>query len=225
MIFKENDLIDINGLLRKFDTALKMVAEEVGEEIQQTFVNAISSFYASYSPTSYDRTLSMYSFSSGYSNAEHHLPLHKKNGRLDYSAGIQVGPEFVKGNPYAKSHGINVNPEWVFDVSYMKGIHGFNRQNIIGQRNNKLKPENGPTEDNDNFRDYWEPRTKKKDNLWEPGYYKTAKWDFSRRPDNYSVWDHVPTTTIPPDIKMKRGFKEIKKNISAKVDTIMNQLL
>ena len=233
MILHENDLLDIDGLITKFDNAMQIIAQEVGTDLQKSFDRAIDIFYAAYSPTSYKRTKSMYGFSSGSPKTGKPMPLWKRNKKLDYTAGIKVGPENISGNPYDKSkstafkisgrgsrsvHGIDVDPAWVFDVSYMKGIHGFNRMNVIAKRTDKKKDDD---DSGKTFRNNWAIREDK----WEPGYYKSASWDFSRKGTGFNVWEHVPPTSTPPYVKMQKAYKEICKSVGARVDRVMDSLL
>lgn len=220
---KDLDLVDVEELINIYDKALSMLAQEVGEAIQEGFNYSISTFYSAYHPDWYDRTESMFSFSSGYSNSAGWEPLYKRKGKLKYEAGITVGPENVKGNPYEKNpkHGLDVNAEWVFDVSYMKGIHGFNRQNIFAKMN-KLSKElskdlhrDHPKEYVENFRSNWAPRSE----MWRPGIKSRTS------SSTYNIWEHVPYNTTPPDKKMRREYKKVLSTVNGRLDVIMSSLL
>ena len=224
------DLVSISEIENALDKALEIVAMDVGKEIQAAFESAISDFYSSYSPNSYHRTKTMYQFSSGY-NGGSKKPLFEKIGKLKYEAGITVSPSHVAGNPYKKNHGLDVDPEWVFDVSYLKGIHGFNRSDVLYQRDNtgriKMKTDKDKSTDADkNGRMF---RT----NEWKPGYNPLGGLkdkvgifldDYSIADiintyhKTYKIWDHIPTNSVPPDVQINRDYKNILRNIGAKLD-------
>lgn len=224
---KKNDFIDIAEIENKFDRVLSMTADDVGFQIEQAFETAISKFYSDYDPSSYDRTDSMFLLSSGYND---YSTLSKKNGKFRYEAGIRVSPDNVPGNPYAKNprHGIPVDPAFVFDVSYLKGIHGFNRKNVLYTR----KPKAGVMGDVPES-SIWEARKDK----WRPGYYdvsitssfinfgssgearhkayQSAQSAFDKF---YDVRKHIPTNSTPPAVLMQRDFKKIEKSIGLALD-------
>lgn len=225
-----DSFIDIDEVKRAFDTAISVVASQVGDEIQTAFDSAIVKFYSDYDPTSYDRTETMFQFSSGYRLGPK-KPLFEKKGDMKYEAGIIVSPNNVSGNPYKKNHGIRVTPKFVFNVSYMKGIHGFNRNNVIYETNRRhggirrlIEPKWGVTDK--------KGRVLRKDN-WKPGYnplgglkdrnsffmddYSIAE-NINAYNKTYNVRDHTPTNSIPPDVLMNRDYNSILKTIGAKMD-------
>lgn len=128
---KEFDLLtfSVNDFITAIDKIMADVARDFGEKMQAKFILEIQYFYSSYTPRSYKRTYSMFEFSSGTGKKTFF-----KNGKLSYTAGIEVSPRFIAGNPYAKNHGIKVTPEDIFEISYEKGIHGFNYNNIYMRR-------------------------------------------------------------------------------------------
>lgn len=206
---------DIDAFEKRFDSALESVAIVVGEEIEAAFERAIVEFYSSYHQTVYERTESLFKLSSGYPKGAN-LPLWKKKGKLSYEAGIDVKPKYVPGNPYKKipPHGLNVDTEWVFDVSYMKGIHGFNIRNVRTTKK-KWKPgySNKRKEFTNLFSEFRIPLSM---------YQDVAANDFSLFRTKESS---VPTNSTPPDDLMRKSFKDIKNNMEGRLSAALSNIL
>lgn len=153
---KSGEQIDLKTFKRDLDTACRHVAKEVGEEIQLEYSKQIRWFYEDYSPSSYKRTYSLWTASSGYG----HKQTWGRNKYMSYWGGITVDSSQISGDPYRKPylHGWNTgdvgssdfkrsreeresikresrgsSPHWrvptaeIFERSFLKGIHGFTR--------------------------------------------------------------------------------------------------
>ena len=156
--------------------------------------------------------------SSGYSGPGRLIDstLYTKHNNLRYTAGIIVDPSFVGHNPYEKNphHGLRVDPDWVFDVAYMKGIHGFNRTNVIGRKDN-WKP--GYLRDSDIAAKIF-----KAGGMVDQKTFEKIKTDFNKF---YDVRKHTPTNSTPPDKMMRRDYKNICKSVGLKIDKEMGSFM
>lgn len=101
---------------RRYKKAVLAVAEEVTAQIQTAYVSAVAKFYAEFTPNSYNRTFSTFTASDHYPSLNTAPPY--DNG---FEAGIRVGPENIDGNPY------RADKEWVFERTFVEGIHGYTR--------------------------------------------------------------------------------------------------
>lgn len=125
---------------KKADKACKMVAKEAGQEIQDKFMESVKEFYASYSPTSYVRTLSTYEASTGRTDRKHW-----KLGDMHYGFGIRLDPGLM-GEPYnVGNHGWAkygvATADFIFARTWDEGIHGFTREEF--KNTNAFRAENG----------------------------------------------------------------------------------
>lgn len=113
-----------------FDNVMQSAASDFGRAMQNGFDNAIDNFYASYAPRSYRRTYMLYQLSncSIYNSGK----LWQKIGDHQYSGGIMVSPIYVPAGAYIKvpPHGLFMNANKVFELSYMRGIHGFTKEQL-----------------------------------------------------------------------------------------------
>ena len=237
----KNELIDIEEITKELDNALAKVAAEVGMEIQMGFVRAINRFYNSYGPRSYDRTGALFQQSSAsdggiLAGGSDFSKTWKRNGELSYEAGITVGPSNVSGNPYKKNprHGLDVDPDFVYNISYMRGIHGFNRADLKFRRN--VNPLNGRpigellrggkyqgealtrSEYIKQYNKAIEGTGQKKKTRWLPGYnyLRSDDKEYNR---TFNAADHVPPNapTIPHN-DVQRDYKKTIKSIGVKLN-------
>lgn len=103
-------------ILNNFKDAIATLAEDVTFQIESAYETAISMFYKDYDPLYYDRTYSTYLGSDKYDD-----PFGYQHYGDSYFSGIGVSASYIPGNPY------NAYKEWVFNRTYYKGIHGFNK--------------------------------------------------------------------------------------------------
>lgn len=100
-------------------TALDAVGREIGYEIETIYESVIDEFYNSYTPRRYRRTESTYYGSDSY--------LLAKDPVIEgatVTAGIEVSPDNIQGNPY------RANKDWVFERTFVKGYHGYKDKEI-----------------------------------------------------------------------------------------------
>lgn len=120
----------LNSMLRdiekKYNIALKELAEEITYQIENSYETVIDKFYEDYSPRYYDRTYSTYIGSDHYDDMFNFQQLGDT-----YLAGINVSSSNIPGSPY------RADTDWVFDRTFYGGIHGINRTDKI--RMNKTR--------------------------------------------------------------------------------------
>ena len=129
---------------KNVNTATKHAAVKIGGEINTEFRLAIQSFYSAYHPKR-GRTASMYQFRQGVGGKNKYYKRMEKNV---YKTGLLADPSFYEGNPYQKDHGWTfVDPSYVFNFSYLQGIHGFT-EDMVSSHNEfsdkKWNPKNIP---------------------------------------------------------------------------------
>lgn len=236
---RKDNAFDIDALKKRFDTALALVAREVGFEIEETFENQINAFYADYDPMVYDRTGYIYYLSSGYDDYDSLV----SGKNLKYTAGIRVAPTNVPDGAYAKNphHGLKITPRFVYNISYMRGIHGFNRSDLTfmrDKRTGELLRKYKNKKKGVYRKDHPDPKKRN----WRPGYKNDiALLNILEREDVYvpryffnqfkrayyrvyNPQDHVPKNQkgyIAPDVMMRREFKKICKSIGVRVGKAM----
>ena len=115
------DLI-LRDVKKKQKKALKRTAKRVTAEIQKQFNKTVETFYDDYDPQFYIRTYSTYFLSNNFggtrnpsSNIKDPTPTEE-----GYLAGIDVGPEFINGEPYKDKLG----KDYITDRTWNQGIHG-----------------------------------------------------------------------------------------------------
>lgn len=120
-----------NDINKTMKIALKQTAIELNYMIEEIYERAIDAFYDSYNPKYYDRTLSTYKASDLWENpTKQQNPIPMGEG---FIAGIEVSSDNIPGHPYNKSPKDKPNKtEWVFNRTYVKGIHGVS---MIERRN------------------------------------------------------------------------------------------
>lgn len=120
---KVYDLASIDGLKKMFNDAVKELSEEVLFQIESAYESNIDRFYNDYNPLYYNRTYSTYLASSGYSNLFSPQNINPIEG--GFMVGIGIDSNNISGNPY------RADTDWVFNRTYMKGIHGINATNLF----------------------------------------------------------------------------------------------
>ena len=124
-----------NDIKRRFNAALDEFAGEVAFEIEKRYEQCIDAFYSDdafstgSTPRFYKRTYSLYYGSSGFEDPYSDQNIQKFGD--SYFAGIQVDSAHYPTDPY------RANRMWVFDRAFWKGIHGFNRNDIIKINKNR----------------------------------------------------------------------------------------
>lgn len=227
-------IIDTEKILKQFDAALAAVSYEVGFEIEKAFENAIQEFYDDYPNPLYRRTGYMFYLSDGY--ADNSL-LSNRLGDYQYEAGIEVSPLNVPGNPYEKNphHGLHVTPRFVYNISYMRGIHGFNRSDLVFKRDrrtgellrsNKYKDKTGVYR-NDN----WMPGVNDLaiTRMLESNDIYLSRDSFNQFKNSYlssyNPQHHVPKNAKHiPDVQVKKEYKAICKTIGFKISKALGFL-
>lgn len=99
---------------KKFNSAVKEMAEEMNFQIESAYESVIQKFYDEYTPRSYERTYSTYLGSDKYDNLFGFTPVDD-----GYEVGVRVGDENIPGNPY------RAEKDWVFRRTFEEGIHGY----------------------------------------------------------------------------------------------------
>ena len=118
---KKKDLKKI--ILNDFKQAIKDTAIELNYQLAKSYNLSIEAFYDDYDPKYYERTGSLFDGSnltksgliSGYNKHNIENPFKNKNG---YCAEIKVNGNYIHNNPY------RADTDWVFERSFIKGIHG-----------------------------------------------------------------------------------------------------
>ena len=118
---KSNDFSNkvLKDIKKKYDKALDEFAQDIALEIEEGYEFAIDSFYADYNPLWYDRTYSSYLGSSAYALGIYDPANFNVTGDV-YTVGTTVSPEYIQGKPY------RADTDWVFNRTFVKGIHGIN---------------------------------------------------------------------------------------------------
>ena len=113
---------------QKLKRAGAQAAKEIGSDIHNIFRSSVDRWYADYNAAS-----------RGYHLQEIDYGVRGKNrysytlGDNEFLCGIYVDPSYMDGNPYEKTHGrTDITPSWVFDLSYLRGIHGFTEDMVAG---------------------------------------------------------------------------------------------
>ena len=131
MRLKKEDKLNkmLNEVDEKLSIAVSNMADELSFKIEATYEKVISAFYADYTPIEYDRTYSTFLGSNAYDNP--FFINESENTENSKIAGILVGSDFIPGNPY------KANKDWVFDRTFISGIHGVN-VHTVRHRNTTL---------------------------------------------------------------------------------------
>ena len=126
---KTNDFSNkiLKDIKKKYDKALDEFAQDIALEIEEGYEFAIDSFYADYNPLWYDRTYSSYLGSSAYALGIYDPTNFNVTGDI-YTVGTTVSPEYIQGKPYGASDKYSDITEWVFERTFVKGIHGINNR-------------------------------------------------------------------------------------------------
>lgn len=108
---------------KNFKKALKDTTVQMNEAIEYMYENAITLFYESFEPNYYVRTYSTYYGSDLYDNIAGKYDVVPQGNT--YTAGITVSPKNIPGQPYYKNGQSRPDKAWVFERTYIKGIHGI----------------------------------------------------------------------------------------------------
>lgn len=117
---------------RMINIMLDQAAEYMKEEFGYLYANVIVGFYKNYDPVRYHRTFS--TFAAGlegrYNNPNSYVldpkprvDIKRINGGEGREIKMHISPEYM-GDPY------RAPTDWVFDRTYVEGIHGFARSDI-----------------------------------------------------------------------------------------------
>lgn len=121
----------IKDIKKKYNKALQDFAEDVALNIEKAYESAIDAFYADYNPLWYDRTYSSYMGSSAGTFGIFD-PMNFQQGDNSYTVGTTISPEFIHGKPY------RADTDWVFERTFVKGIHGINNRRETNYNRTKL---------------------------------------------------------------------------------------
>ena len=132
----------LTKLKRKYRAAIKNTARDFMLDFKRYYNEAIDAFYNDYEPLKYKRTYMTYAASSlnkGYIN-----PATEGESFL---AEITVSPENIPGEPYMNRvtpfggiTGEESKKEIIFPRTFVKGIHGINRNdNLTRVRRNRYR--------------------------------------------------------------------------------------
>lgn len=80
--------------------AAKETAMEIAREIDKEYKSAIKAFYKDYSPTSYDRTFSLFTASPLYGNRRINRVVRQVDGGRAYLVNYEISGENIHGKPY-----------------------------------------------------------------------------------------------------------------------------
>ena len=108
---------------KNFKKALKDTTIQLNTILEYMYENAIEAFYSSMEPKYYSRTGATYYGSDLYDNENKiYDPTIIGN---EYIAQLTVSPNNIPGEPYAKGRKNRPDKSWVFERTYIKGIHGI----------------------------------------------------------------------------------------------------
>lgn len=188
----KKEFIPIVEISTNINNAVQSAAIQLGHEIREAYKSSVAEFYSNWSPSSYNRTESLYDAVMGVDGTVGSFykrgRFAKQIGRINttqvrfsgratahqqsvYMAGIYVSELFMPGDPYQKNplHGQPFSKNDIFDRAFERGIHGFH-QGEVAMHNKKLG---------------------KKDKRWHPGT--------------------IPRNSKPIEKIMDRRFKSIQK--------------
>ena len=141
MEIQANSIDDFIAIVkRKINIGVRHAAIQVGNQINQIYSTAIDNFYSDYSPVLYQRTRSLKAATFGVGGRSTY---YKQLAQMEYEAGINVGSEYIPGEPYEKDppHGWNLSKWIIFDRAYNEGIHGFSAYDLKLYNKNRKKNE------------------------------------------------------------------------------------
>ena len=108
---------------KNFKKALKDTTIQLNEVLEYMYENAIEAFYDSMTPKYYSRTGATFYGSNLYNNETRiYNPVINNN---EYIAEVTVSPNNIPGQPYAKGRKNRPDKDWVFERTYIEGIHGI----------------------------------------------------------------------------------------------------
>ena len=149
---------------KQFKTALKETTIQLNEVLEYMYENAIEAFYESMTPKYYNRTGSTFYGSDLYDN-ENKISNPVIIGN-EYIAQVTVSPSNIPGQPYYKGNQNRPDKNWVFERTYIEGIHG------ITPAERKAWGKN----------DYWDKKIRKKykTSFMHWYYLKQMGWKFNQ---------------------------------------------
>lgn len=106
-----------NDVKKRIAEIFEKAAYDISFEIEGQYESCIDAFYNSYSPRSYNRGHNLYKGSSCRDNIMNEYKCEINDDISWFQAGIRILPSTL-GNPYHDPQ------EYVFNRSYMWGIHG-----------------------------------------------------------------------------------------------------
>ena len=112
---------------KKIDRAITKIlnacAEKMANDCREQYEKIIDNFYADYRPHSYNRTLETKYAHNLYRNN------YKSITTFIDSNTVQIifspGSEYIEGNPY------RANKDWVYERTYIEGIHGWTPEEVL----------------------------------------------------------------------------------------------
>ena len=126
---KKGALSDIEKDIRKkFNRAVRELAENVAEKIEDAYEDTIQAFYddpafdGTNEPRFYNRGYNLFQGSSGYDML--YTPYNIQQFGDSYFTGIQVDSAHIPGSPY------KAPKVWVFDRAFYQGIHGITQKEV-----------------------------------------------------------------------------------------------
>lgn len=117
---------------KMMDVMLNRAAEYMKEEFAFLYASVIVAFYEDYSPRTYERTFSTftaglegrYSDPNSYTaNPQPRVAVRSIDVGQGREIKMHISSEYI-GSPYRAA------ADWVFDRTYVEGIHGFSRSDI-----------------------------------------------------------------------------------------------
>ena len=132
----------INRAIKKI---LNACAEQMANDCKTQYYKVISEFYADYKPHLYDRTLSTRWAHNMYNKT------YKDITTMIDDTTVQIvfspGSEYIKGKPY------RADTDWVFERTYIEGIHGWTPDEVNTIPNNFLGGYNYDSQKHDRYFD------------------------------------------------------------------------
>lgn len=210
---KKYDLSSLDGIEKMFQDSVKELAENVLEQTELLYESVIQDFYNDYSPVWYDRTGSTFLGSSGYDNLWSSDNFYSNNGI--WTTRISIGANNIPANPY------RANKAWVFDRTFIKGIHGRNvKKYVFGKENIKVFRGVKGKLHHKTFSVQLKPTQTR-------GKWRSEKLVTVRKYYEQSariMQSEMSNMSPAPMSLMNKGFKALtrKRNLKAQFDDIMN---
>ena len=212
---KKYDFKTLEGLEKLFNDSVEEMAQEVLIKIEYMYETAIDLFYADYNPLYYNRTYSTYEGSSGAKDL--FSPQNIYGSDNNWTAGIIVDPSFINNKPY------RADTDWVFERTFVKGIHGINTGKAWGKKTSKTFVRVKGKEKYRTYSVMLTPHEGK--NGWSANKQTTINkfYDESAEVMYRTMSNMIPT----PKALVSKGFKALtkKKNMKKMFNEILNSKL